>query len=124
MHRRERILGTLAVLAWAIAAPAAHASQISANPNAICKVTPSGSVSIFASGFSVPGALAFTASGDLFVANLVGTTVSKVTPSGSVSTFASGFFRSPDGFGPTGLAFNASGDLFVGDWDDGMISRV
>jgi DNA-binding beta-propeller fold protein YncE len=102
MHGKTRLLGTLAVLAWAIAAPAAQADGLFvANElnNTVSEVTPSGSVSTFASGFNDPFGLAVNASGDLFVANFSNNTISEVTPSGSVSTFATGFS------GPFGLAF-------------------
>jgi sugar lactone lactonase YvrE len=63
----------------------------------------------FAWGFSGPDDLAFDASGNLFVANSNGTTVSEVTPAGVVRTFASGFAK------PLGVAFDANGNLYVSD---------
>lgn len=61
MHRNKLLLGTLAVLAWALAAPAARADFFftDAQFGLVQDVTPSGSVSTFASGFDVPGFLAF-----------------------------------------------------------------
>src|SRR5204862_493094 len=70
---------------------------------AIYKVTPAGSVSLFASGFNGPSTVAYDANGNLYVPNLDGR-VHKVTPAGSVSLFASGFNT------PTGLAFDTAGD--------------
>ena len=52
-------------------------------------MTPGGTVSTFvSSGLSEPYALAFDASGNLYVANGGNnSTISKVTPGGTVSTF-------------------------------------
>ena len=80
---------------------------MSRNPaSPVSKVTPTGAVSAFASGFSFPFGLAFDAAGNLYVASN-NNTVSKVTPAGVVSTFASGFNN------PIGLAFDAAGNLYV-----------
>jgi hypothetical protein len=100
VHRNKLILGTLGGLAWALAAPGAQADVlfVSNINGTVSAVTPSGSVSPFASGFIEPAGLAFNASGDLFVSTGNGI-VDKVTPSGVVSTFASGFDE------PSGLTF-------------------
>src|SRR5579884_4072757 len=104
IHRKTRPLGTLAVLAWAIAAPVAHAEilYVANGGNTVSEVTPSGKVSTFASGFNQPLGLAFNASGDLFVVCQGTNTVSEVTPSGKVSTYASGLTA-----GPAWLAINS-----------------
>ena len=64
--------------------------------------TPGGTpvVTTFATGFNGPVNLAFDSSGNLYVSNSGGNTVSEVTPAGVVSTFASGFNS------PYGLAFD------------------
>ena len=77
------------------------------------EVTPAGVVSTFASGFDYPDGLAFDASGDLFVANVGGNTVSEVTPAGVVSTFASRLSV------PIGLAFDPAGNLYVANANGG-----
>ena len=75
----------------------------------ISKVTPSGSVSTFASvGLSGPDGLAFDASGNLYVANYSNDTVSKMTPSGSVSTFVSEGLSDPMGWPSTPAATSTS----------------
>jgi streptogramin lyase len=74
--------------------------------NSVYKVTPSGAISTFATGFTGTACLAFDKSGNLYVSDDVAGTIDKITPSGAVSTFATVA-------SPTGLAFNASGDLFV-----------
>lgn len=62
MTRVHWILGILMVLAWAIATPPAQAEFLfvaNFDNNTVSEVTPSGSVSTFASGFSSPVGLAF-----------------------------------------------------------------
>src|SRR6516164_6832129 len=98
----------LAVVLLGAIVPAAHADLfVSAGTDTVYRLTPSGQVSPFASGFLNPNGLAFNAAGDLFVGDSATGTVSRVTPSGQVSPFASGFPSAG------GLAFNAAGDLFV-----------
>ena len=76
-------------------------------------------VSTFASsGLGSPAGLAFDAAGNLYVADVRGTTVSKVTPAGAVSTFASGIN------GPDGLAFDAAGNLYVGIVNGTAVDKV
>ena len=87
MHHKSRLVGTLAALAWAIAAPAAQAGNLFvANDfnNTVSEVTPSGVVTTFAVGFSGPEGLAFNASGDLFVTNTGDDSISEVTDRKSV----------------------------------------
>lgn len=57
----------------------------------INQVTPNGTISTFATGFSFPVGLAFSTSGDLFAVNSGDNTVKRVTSGGNVSTFATGF---------------------------------
>ncbi len=70
-------------------------------------------------GLSYPYYMAFDASGNLYVANYDGNTISKVTPSGTVSTFVSSGLSEP-----VGLAFDASGNLYVANYESGTISKV
>ena len=65
MHRKNWMLGTLAVLAWAIAVPAARADFFvtDADSGTVSRVTASGSVSTFATGLSAPTYLAFGPTG-------------------------------------------------------------
>jgi hypothetical protein len=107
--RRAGLIALLTLFAPGAVFPQAHADYLYvANllENTISKVSPSGQVSTFVSGASLPTGLAFNTSGDLFVAHLLENTISKVTPSGQVSTFDSGASG-------LGLAFNSRGDLFV-----------
>ena len=89
--RGRGAVGLLAVVLLGAIVPAAHADLfVSAGTDTVYRLTPSGQVSPFASGFPAPNDLAFNAAGDLFVAD-PGGTVSRVTPSGQVSPFVSGF---------------------------------
>jgi DNA-binding beta-propeller fold protein YncE len=58
---------------------------------------------------SAPRAIVFSASGELFVANSSGNTISKVTAAGAVSQFSN------DVTAPSGLAFDSTGKLHVLD---------
>jgi sugar lactone lactonase YvrE len=78
-----------------------------ANWDSVSRISPSGIVSTFATGFNGAWGLAFNQSGNLFVANYVGNSISEVSPDGVVSTFATGLDL------PTGLAFDSHGDLYV-----------
>ena len=70
-------------------------------------------------GLNYPYYMAFDASGNLYVANYSGNTISKVTPAGAVSPFVNNNLD-----GPLGLAFDASGNLYVANWYSGSISKV
>jgi sugar lactone lactonase YvrE len=72
----------------------------------------------FATGFSGPGFLAFDGTGNLYLANHSGTTVSKVTALGAVSTFSSGYSA------PIGVAFDRSGNFYVSDRNSGNVYQV
>lgn len=80
-----------------------------ADGNTVYRMTPSGAVSTFATGFNDAWGLAFH-NGNLFVANYLGNSISEVSPSGAVHTFATGLSL------PTGIAFDSSGNLFVCNW--------
>jgi DNA-binding beta-propeller fold protein YncE len=75
-------------------------------------------------GLSSPHDLAFSLSGELFVANAVGDSVSRFTFDASGNASSSGLITSPTLSGPLGLAFSPSGELFVGSGDPpGGVSR-
>jgi sugar lactone lactonase YvrE len=130
MMRRRNLIGALALLAWALAAPAARADFFVTDnfTGSVLDVTPSGSVSTLASGFSGLAGGAFDASGNLLVADVDPVLgfgrIRMVTPSGSVSTLTGG----PALSGGGGMAFDASGNLFVanqqGPGHGGSISKV
>ena len=93
LHLRLRIQGTLGLAFDA----AGNLFVANASDGTVSKVTPGGTVSTFASGFTDPMALACDAAGNLYVANNIFngrdknlSTISEVTPAGVVSTFATG----------------------------------
>jgi len=78
--------------------------------NAIEKITPDGSISVFATtGLNAPHALVFDSAGNLYVANAAGDTIEKFTPDGVGTEFA----NEDDGLaGPIDLVMDASGNLY------------
>ena len=99
----------------------------------ILKITPSGRVKVFATGFTTILGLAFDRQHRLYVlenttgANLFPTPgtgkVSRINPSGRVEEIAWGLDL------PTGMTFGPDGDLYVSNWgfgppDMGQIVRI
>lgn len=85
----------------------------------IDKITPDGTVSVFASGMNYPFGIAFNSHGDLFVANSAldnGTEgyITEITPTGSQSTFYSGI-------DPKAVAVDTAGNVFEADYHSGII---
>jgi sugar lactone lactonase YvrE len=76
---------------------------------AIYKITPNGTLTIFASRLSYPSDVTVDKAGDLFVADYNNGIIYKYKPDGSRATFASGLHH------PVGLAFDSAGNLFVAD---------
>lgn len=90
------------------------------NSATINKITPDGTVSVFASGggLDFPYALAIDVSGSLYASNLGNNTISRITPGGTVSLFASGMNRAH------GLAFGSDGDLYASNFEDATVLRI
>jgi sugar lactone lactonase YvrE len=90
----------------------------------VYKIAPGGgSFTTFATGFTIPYGLAFSAAGDLYVADRGSVTIAngriwKVTPSGTATVFASGLHD------PMFIAFDAAGDLFLGEWNGRNLKRI
>jgi streptogramin lyase len=86
----------------------------------INKITPDGTVSLFASGggLDAPYALAVDVSGSLYASNLGTNTISKIAPDGSVSLFATGMNRAH------GLTFGGDGNLYASNFEDATVLRI
>ena len=107
-------LGAVILICSSAMAQNLFVTSSDASGGRILEFTPSGMQSIFASGLSSPGALAFDSAGNLFVADwnaASGGQIVKFSPDGTRSTFALGLnFNYPEG-----LAFDGAGNLFVAD---------
>jgi streptogramin lyase len=87
----------------------------------ISKITPDGSVSLFATLFGAElNGLAFDGSGNLYVSNSVADQVIKITSGGAVSLFAT----LPAGSFPFGLAVDGSGNVYAADFFTNQISKI
>ena len=75
--------------------------------------------SFISSGLNRPIALAFDGSGNLYVANYSGNSISKVTVDGTLTSFINSGLSSP-----AGLAFDGSGNLYVSNYSNNSISKI
>jgi DNA-binding beta-propeller fold protein YncE len=103
----------------ALAADAAGNVYVAnAGDGTVSEVSPTGQVSLFASGFKLPMGLAFHA-GKLYVADQGADTVYEVPAANATPiTVESGFNN------PTGLAFDSKGNLYVAELDAGTVREV
>jgi uncharacterized protein (TIGR03437 family) len=85
--------------------------------NQVLRVTPSGTISVFAGEFNNPAGLAFDRAGNLLVADTGNNRIRRITPAGAASTFASLT-------GPEYLAFDANGSLLVSQTAQHTIRRI
>ena len=85
----------------------------------VYKITPSGTVSTFASGFYQITGGAFDSNGNLYVISQPGGTVQKITPSGTVSLFAN---IVPSG--PTNCVFDSDNNLYVTNTFYNVINKI
>ena len=86
-----------------------------------------------AARFSLPAAMAVSASGDTWVADFLNYTIRKVSPTGAVSTLAgtpgaAGWVDAPGGFarfkGPNDVALDSPGDVYVADQGSHVIRKI
>ena len=83
----------------------------------VTKITPNGTTSIFASGFSSPNGLKFGPDGYLYVPSAAANKISKVSLSGQVSDYIN--------IGtPSELYFDKDGLLYVTNYQNGTISTI
>src|SRR6266704_2355077 len=75
----------------------------------IFKITPNGTLTIFASRVSYASSLAVDKTGNLFVADYDNGIIYQYKPSGLRATFASGLYH------PVGMALDSAGNLFLAD---------
>jgi sugar lactone lactonase YvrE len=76
-------------------------------------ITPEGTTTEFANGFSGPIDITNDSAGNLYVTNFNNATVSKVTPEGEVSEFASTLV------GPAGITIDDEGNLYIAHFGGG-----
>lgn len=86
----------------------------------VFKITPSGTVSVFATGLVGASGNDFDSNGNLFQSNISGQSISKITPEGDVSVFVSG----DPIVNTVGISIDSNDDLFVADCDGHKIIKV
>jgi len=84
----------------------------------VFKITPEGSVSLFASGFNGASGNDFDTEGNYYQSSISGGFVSKVTPDGTVTQVASGFSA------PVGVVAAPDGSLFICNCGNNTIAKV
>ena len=116
--------------------------------SAVRNITPAGAVTTFAGAAPAPGAtdgngtaarfnaprgVALDSAGNIYVADMVNSTIRKITPGGAVSTLAgsAGAMGSTDGTGaaarfaaPRGLAVDVAGNVYVADTANHTIRKI
>jgi gliding motility-associated-like protein len=99
---------------------------------AVRKITPSGVVTTYASGFSQPNGITINSNGDLYVSEAAANDIKLVKTNGLVSVFAgNGGMSYIDGTGtaagfhyPYGITIDANGNLYVADSQNSVIRKV
>jgi sugar lactone lactonase YvrE len=90
--------------------------------NSIRKVTPSGVVTTFATGFSGPKGVCTDALGNVYVSDTWNFRIKKITPAGVVSTVA--IYGSNSGFAITGICMDAAGNFYLAYPEKYVILKV
>ena len=89
-----------------------------ANGTRVYKVTPTGSISVFATGLSGASGNEFDDAGNLYQSNIAIGVVSKILPDGTVTTFSTGHA------GPVGIALDDDENVYVANCGDATIRKV
>jgi len=84
----------------------------------ITKVTPSGVITNFSTGFSWPHGLAIDSQDNLYVMDENRGTVSKITPGGNRTLIASGIYSL------RGIAVDSAGNVYVSDSRNNVIKKI
>jgi sugar lactone lactonase YvrE len=101
--------------------------------NSVRKITPSGDVTTYATGFSFHEGIAVDTIGNVYVSSTSDHTVMMIRPTGSVLTLAgsAGNSGTADGNGsaarfnfPGGLAVDSAGNVYVADEFNGAIRKI
>ncbi|GEM_PF-2619191 len=98
----------------------------------IRKISPEGTVSTFATGFTYPRGIAIDASNNIYVADQSGHRIRKVSPSGTTTVLAgSGVSGYADGTGtsaqfryPGDIAIDTAGNVYVADKDNYRVRKI
>ena len=86
--------------------------------NVVRKVSPSGFVTTFATGFSYPGGVAVDSAGNVYVGDSGNSRVCKITPAGVVSTISSAFTT------PYGVSLDSNSVIYVSDTGTHRIRKI
>jgi sugar lactone lactonase YvrE len=101
--------------------PQGNLYQSSLSANIIHRITPDGSVSVFAQdGIDGPVGIAAASDGSLFVANCRGDSVVRVSPQGEVIPFAEDTLFSC----PNGITLDEQGNLYVANFSGGRVLKI
>ena len=91
------------------------------NGTQVLKITPDGTVSVFATGFTGASGNTFGPDGALYQSNIAVSRIDRIAQDGSVTPFATG---AQGVAGPVGLAFDSEGNLFVSNCGNSTMLKL
>ena len=94
-------------------------SLSSSTGSTITRITPTGDISVFATGFNGASGNTFDTAGNLYQSSIRDGAVFRVDPEGNASTYASGITG-----GPIGNTFDSMGNLYVNSCGGNQIFKV